>query len=139
MALVGGGGAPNVAGSNPTGTGTGINYVRTRNNTFVFGYSGEVLVDQSSPELLSFTTGTETIVGKVQFNYYDTSGDNDILWTLNINDEIVQSAYQNQAYTPFFNEIYVVIPAYSIVTFTGYNVSSNTGRKCAASITGEVF
>ena len=67
MALVGGGGAPNVGGSNPTGTGKGINYIRTRDNIFVFGYSGEVLVDQSSPELLSFTTGTETIVGKVQF------------------------------------------------------------------------
>ena len=133
-----GGGNP-VGGSNPAGVGTGINYVRTENKTFAFAYSGEVLVDQSTPKLLSFTTGSETIMGKVQFNYYDTAGDNDIQWTLNINSELVQSAYQNQAYTPFFNEIYIVIPPYSIVTFTGFNVSSNTGRKCAASITGEVF
>jgi len=133
-----GGGNP-VGGSNPAGVGTGINYVRTENKTFAFAYSGEVLVDQSTPKLLSFTTGSETIMGKVQFNYYDTAGDNDIQWTLNINGELVQSAYQNQAYTPFFNEIYIVIPPYSIVTFTGFNVSSNTGRKCAASITGEVF
>ena len=133
-----GGGNP-VGGSNPAGVGTGINYVRTENKTFAFVYSGEVLVDQSTPKLLSFTTGSETIMGKVQFNYYDTAGDNDIQWTLNINGELVQSAYQNQAYTPFFNEIYIVIPPYSIVTFTGFNVSSNTGRKCAASITGEVF
>ena len=133
-----GGGNP-VGGSNPAGVGTGINYVRTENKTFAFAYSGEVLVNQSTPKLLSFTTGSETIMGKVQFNYYDTAGDNDIQWTLNINGELVQSAYQNQAYTPFFNEIYIVIPPYSIVTFTGFNVSSNTGRKCAASITGEVF
>ncbi len=133
-----GGGNP-VGGSNPTGVGTGLNYVRTKDKNLAFAYSGEVLVDQSTTTLLSFTTGSETIMGKVQFNYYDTSGDNDILWTLNINGELVQSAYQNQAYTPFFNEMYIVIPPYSIVTFTGYNVSANTGRKCTASITGEVF
>jgi len=132
------GGNP-TGGSNPSGTGTGINYIRTGSKTFAYGYSGEVLVDQSTPKLLSFTTGSETIMGKVQFNYYDTAGDNDIQWTLNINSEIMQSAYQNQAFTPFFNEIYIVIPPYSIVTFTGFNVSSNVGRKCAASITGEVF
>jgi hypothetical protein len=133
------GGASPVSRSNPTGVGTGINYVRAKDKTLAFAYSGEVLVDQSTPKLLSFTTGSETITGKVQFNYYDTAGDNDVVWTLNINGELVQSVYQNQAFTPFFNEIYIVIPPYSIVTFTGFNVSSNTGRKCAASITGEVF
>ena len=38
MALVDGGGAPNVAGGNPAGTGTSINYVLDR----VYAYSGDL-------------------------------------------------------------------------------------------------
>jgi hypothetical protein len=46
MALVGGGGSPNVAGGNPSGTGGSINYVG--GNAYA-GWSGQVTPTNSSP------------------------------------------------------------------------------------------
>ena len=63
MPLVGGGGAPNVAGSNPAGTGTSINYV----GDFVYGYSGSMTVDDTETTMLEFTTGSELIVAEFNF------------------------------------------------------------------------
>ena len=67
MALVGGGGAPNVAGSNPSGVGTSLNYLRTSEATFAYAYSGEFATNTSDQTLLDFTTGSEVIVGTLQF------------------------------------------------------------------------
>ena len=64
MALVGGGGAPNVAGSNPTGTGTGLNYI----GDHAYAYSGEVDNNGSSATTaLKFTTGNEYVLGQMHF------------------------------------------------------------------------
>ena len=40
MALIGGGGAGNVAGGNPSGTGTSLNYI----GDHCYAYSGDVIV-----------------------------------------------------------------------------------------------
>jgi len=64
MALVGGGGAGNTAGSGGTaGTGKGLNYV----GDHAFAYSGNVLTAGSLAytNLLSFETGNHYIVGKL--------------------------------------------------------------------------
>ena len=45
MALVGGGGAPNVAGSNPAGVGSSLNYV----GNLVYAYSGDITLNASLP------------------------------------------------------------------------------------------
>ena len=65
MALVGGGGAGNVAGSNPAGTGSTINYIRTKERNFAYAYSGVISVANTETTLLSFTTGNETVVSKI--------------------------------------------------------------------------
>ena len=65
MALIGGGGAGNTAGGNPSGTGTGLNYVLDR----CFAYSGAIAaVAGSATTALLFTTGSETIVGSFNLN-----------------------------------------------------------------------
>ena len=58
MALVGGGGAGNVAGSNPAGVGSNLNYV----GNLVYAYSGDITLNANLPNpttLLEFTTGAE--------------------------------------------------------------------------------
>jgi len=63
MALVGGGGAGNVAGS-PASTGGGINYIANR----VYGYSGSVSLTAEIKDMLVFSTGSELIEAQINFS-----------------------------------------------------------------------
>ena len=70
MALVGGGGAGNVAGSNPAGVGSSINYVRTDEGNFAYAFSGTLQMQaqaQQNTTMLDFTTGNETIMAEIGF------------------------------------------------------------------------
>ena len=53
MPLVGGGGAGNIAGSNPTGTSKGLNYI----GDHCYAYSGLIQINTSLTNCLDFTTG----------------------------------------------------------------------------------
>jgi len=65
MALLGGGGAGNTAGSNPAGVGSSLNYLRTEGGTFAYAYSGKFDVSGTATiTALDFTTGSETIVAE---------------------------------------------------------------------------
>ena len=65
MRLVGGGGSPIVSGgSNPAGTGSGLNYA----GNLVYAYSGPQNGANSYVTYLRFTTGSELIYGELQFN-----------------------------------------------------------------------
>ena len=65
MALVGGGGAGNVAGSNPVGTGTSLNYI----GDHAYAYSGTVPIGASNTTMLDFTTGSNTyIIAEIEFH-----------------------------------------------------------------------
>ena len=78
MPLVGGGGSPNVAGSNPSGTGTSVNFLRYSEKTLVYGYSGALTVTGGSDVVgLKFTTGNEAIDGKVMVQYMGDAADGD--------------------------------------------------------------
>jgi len=66
MALVGGGGAGNVAGSNPAGTGSTLNYV----GNLCYAYSGPFADSQTPQTVLDFSTGNEIIRGILQFNAF---------------------------------------------------------------------
>ena len=71
MALIGGGGAGNVAGGNPSGTGSSLNYV----GNLVYAYSGPQDGANSYVTYLRFTTGSELIYGELQFNGAPDPGD----------------------------------------------------------------
>ena len=64
MALVGGGGAGNVAGSNPAGVGTSINYI----GNHAYAYAGALSASTSAETRLNFTTGALYIVGRITCN-----------------------------------------------------------------------
>jgi hypothetical protein len=63
MALVGGGGAGNIAGSNPTGTGNSLNYI----GDHVHASSGSFADTQSQATMLKFSTQNAYIIGKFVF------------------------------------------------------------------------
>jgi len=69
MALVGGGGAGNVAGGNPSGIGTGLNYI----GVHVYAYNN-LAAATSDTVVLKFTTEGAYIVGSIQFNGYIQPG-----------------------------------------------------------------
>ena len=142
MPLVGVGGTGNTAASGGTaGTGTGLNYV----GDFAYAYSGAISIAQSSPEqtMLKFSTGSATIVGTIQASQGSTASTNDMRFTVSFNGEIVgqllhggDSQYWGGS---FENGMKVIIPPFTEVTVTGYNVSANTGRSSTCSVTGRVY
>ena len=88
MALIGGGGAGNVAGgANPSGTGTSLNYL----GDHCYAYSGDVTVPagtSADTTMLDFTTGSEYIVGTFSFTGQNT-GSNDEFLSISMNSESV--------------------------------------------------
>ena len=99
MALVGGGGVGNVAGSNPSGTGTSINYVGIERR-YAFAYSGlitGVAVQDTENTMFDFTIGSDFIVGTWRAFYDENAGD-DMRFRLYLNDEVIQSVSSNRNY-----------------------------------------
>ena len=137
MPLVGGGGAPNVAGGNPSGTGTTLNYI----GEHVYANSGAILVDQSNPTLLDFTTaGTHYIVADIQMGQESTSGD-DMRYQITFNGEVVMGIFMVNPtdVQPFQNPLRLIIPPLTRVQINADNLSSNTGRETYAVLTGRVY
>ena len=94
MPLVGGGGAGNTAGSNPSGTGSGLNYLGTsrsdKRDNFS-GYSGAVVVNNSTATMLEFKTppiatiatfvwSTDTLADSTEFIGYKISVDEQVIY-----------------------------------------------------------
>jgi len=114
-----------------------LNYI----GSHAYGYSGIIEVDQTSPEFFSFTSAGSYFVGEIQFNYYDTSGDDDMRYEVKFNGKLVQSYIVSHSYiyTSPDNVIPLLIPPYTKVEVTGYNISSTSGRTNAASIVGRIY
>jgi len=106
-----------------------------------YGYSGEIEVDQTSPEFFNFTTGDTYLVGEMQINYYDIAGDDDMRYEIKFNGNLVMSYYVEYAnrYSSPDNVIPLIIPPRTAVIVTGYNDNSTNGRKNIASIVGRIY
>ena len=140
MALVGGGGAGNVAGSNPSGTGTSLNYIRVQNKSFAYAYSGAINTDNVAKTLLDFTTGTEVIVGTFR-PCYMVETDKNFSWSIKMNDElsafmVFASANPNGSVQ---NEINLVIPPFTHVVITAVNAEDTAAKDVGCLLTGEVY
>ena len=89
MPLVGGGGAGNTAGSNPSGTGSVLNYI----GEHVYAYSGTFPATTSAQTTLEFTTGSEYIVGEMVTNgaitFGTASGGLITAFQISLNGEVV--------------------------------------------------
>ena len=139
MALVGGGGAGNVAGgANPAGTGSGLNYV----GHHVYAISGSIEADNSNTTLLDFTTGgTSYIVAHLQIGSDAGSGD-DFRYSVLFNGEAIMDSYAqrtDQNFPDFGFPFKFIIPPETRVTIKANNITSATGRSTYATIMGEVY
>ena len=134
MPLVGGGGAPNVAGSNPAGIGTSINYI----GNHAYAYSGVIASSGTATAYLQFTTGNGYIVAEIQ-PVYVGQGTNNIQYIVKLDGQIINSTEvtSSRDYTPF-DTMKIIIPAYTKVEVLVDNVSGGT-EDAAVVLTGEVY
>ena len=115
MPLVGGGGAPNIAGSNPSGIGSTLNIV----GDHVYANSGAITVTSGSYTTgLDFTnpTGNQYVVAELYVNSADSTSA-DIFYKVEmdgqtINNQILKEAQSNHHNFPFV----FLIPPHSKVT-----------------------
>jgi hypothetical protein len=137
MPLIGGGGAGNVAGGNPTGIGTSINYI----GNHAYGYSGSIDVNNTETTLLEFSTGQQYMISKIQFNYVSPDSDN-IQYRVYINNEVVQTFQSDHAnLTHVFPDsvLNILIANESRVKLTAQNVTSSSNRPQIVSLVGRVY
>jgi len=137
MALVGGGGAGNIAGSNPAGTGTSLNYI----GDHVYANSGEVAVNQNLTELFNFTTGSnQYIIADIIIGSEGASG-NDFFIESKLNGEVVFVTFMSTDTTPYptvSNPITILIPPDSNYIFALKNDSAAT-RTWTATLVGRLY
>ena len=136
MALVGGGGAPNVAGSNPAGTGTTLNYIGDHcyaNSGFLpFTNSAEVT-------LLKFTTGNSYVVADILLMRNDQNSDNSA-HRIYIDDQLVGSVPQNSGSIQMGGQpIIYLFPPQATIKITVINEVGATTLQGGASISGRVY
>jgi len=113
MAILGG--ASNVAGSNPAGTGRGLNYI----GDHAFSFSG-IVTDATSGAantvLLDFTTGGSYFVGTLNFTDDHVAADNIFFSVTMDNTIVVDLAYKSGgAGNDSLNPWEILIPPYSRV------------------------
>ena len=124
MPLVGGGGAPNIAGSNPSGIGSTLNIV----GDHVYANSGAITVTSGSYTTgLDFTnpTGNQYVVAELYVNSADSTSA-DIFYKVEmegqtINNQILKEAQSNHHNFPFV----FLIPPHSKVTISGQRGSGS--------------
>jgi len=137
MALIGGGGAGNVAGGNPSGTGTSLNYI----GNHCWAYSGEAQADNApGTTFLEFDTGNSYLL--VNVNCYNTVDDSTkINFEFTLNSEIIfQYTQEGRAASIGIhmgqgNEI--LLPPYSKFKVTGITPGSVTNA--AVTLSGRVY
>jgi TPP-dependent indolepyruvate ferredoxin oxidoreductase alpha subunit len=142
MALIGGGGAGNVAGgSNPSGTGASLNYI----GDYAYAHSGSVSVDNNITTLCDFTTANNILVATIQNFYAGVSTGSqpnpNVQFQTKFNGEIVtsyvtfDSATDNAVKVP----IEIIIPPYTRVTLTGINAETTATIQLLAIIKARVY
>jgi hypothetical protein len=141
MPLVGGGGAGNTAGSNPSGTGTSLNYI----GNHCHAESGTIAAVASEQTVLNFTTGPEYIVATLTMAApirMDVPGDGrGRNYQLDYNGQTV-GLYMVEAISedmPSNTEVRILIPPFTSVVLTCYDTSTSATHLGTANITGRVY
>jgi len=140
MALIGGGGAGNVAGgANPSGTGTSLNYL----GNHAYAYSGIVTSSSSVANLLQFTTGGEYIYVKTCFFSLSTIATTGVNYTFEIkmNGETISKQF---LVSPFegrepsdSDNLYLIIPPFT--KFEAIASSSASDADYTVTLVGRVY
>ena len=114
MPLVGGGGAGNTAGSNPSGTGTTLNYI----GGHCFAYSGLIRDEGSgsaATTLLDFTMGNSYAVVDFSILANNISATSNNYINIIIDGESVLAGEFTKGFENISNPITLLLPAYSRV------------------------
>ena len=122
-----------------TGTFEGVGTLQfTPDNKHAYAFSGEVGVTDSSTLLLEITTQGEYIVGTIQPTNFSESGD-DMIYKVLLNDiPIVNMNQRNYAeFTPF-EEVEILIPAFTKLTINCHNATASTERNIGVLLIGKV-
>jgi len=133
MALIGGGGSGNVAGGNPSGTGTGLNYI----GDYAYGTSGSISdagTGGANTTLFDFDTSNSFIVGTIDFTNTNSAGHDTYLDIIFNGVNVLQTKDSNASLVPFrFN---ILIPPYTRVQVKW---GSNSTYNGSAFIQGRVY
>ena len=135
MPLVGGGvgGAGNAL--NPTGTGTSLNYI----GEHAYAYSGGISTDDNYTMLLQFTTGEGYILAKLQPALLDPVTD-DYEFRVKLDSQQILSTFTDSyKVSAPYEEIEIIIPAYSKIEIEGRNRSNTNSNNVGMIITGRVY
>jgi len=139
MALIGGGGAGNVSGGNPSGTGTSLNYI----GDHCYAYSGIVGANNVETTLVLFDTANQYIVSKTQLMCAVSTGD-DTRYKIYFNDIIViqfgiDTSGQYGTEEDPSPAIDLIVPPYTTVKITAANVTNTNSLDQTATFTGRVY
>jgi hypothetical protein len=138
MALIGGGGAGNVSGGAPAGTGTSFNYIGNHG----YGYSGQLLVSNSEITALEFATPNNNYIeSNIQLLWTTTSNDftgDDALVLVYIDDQVVSGILASSAHKNASELLKLIFPAGVNVKITIRNAAAGTAHYGYISVTGEV-
>ena len=136
MPLVGGGGSPNVAGGNPAGTSTSLNYV----GKHAYAYSGDVSVSGSLTTMLEFVTAEQYVVAHYQVHgTLAQIGANQLQLEVTINGESITHTFWDSPQdnlNPFENLI--LLPPYSKIRFQ-LAQASGSDKTMQVTLMGEVY
>ena len=106
-----GGGNP-VGGSNPSGTGTSVNYV----GNHCYAYSGDIVVEDSSDAgttLIGFTTGNRYIVAQIHVFNDQANALDDYIHVKIDGQLIIKARYQNASELHLDQPTQILIPPYA--------------------------
>ena len=113
MAIAGAGNP--VGGSNPTGTGSGLNYI----SDFAYAFSGEISATGdtggATVTMLDFTTGGTLFVGTLDFSSSVTSG-TDVFLEMSLDSQnVITLEEDSDPNHPGITEFKIIIPPFSKV------------------------
>lgn len=137
MAFIAGAGNP-TGGSNPSGTGSSINYI----GEHAFGYSGSVSVNNVVSTMLDFTTASNSyILGKVAF-FSDIINNDDYQLIIKFDGEAVMQQKVPQTYQSTATGYYpveLIIAPQTHVEITLANVTDTTASDWTVTFTGRQY
>ena len=133
MAILGGAG--NVAGSNPAGTGSSLNYI----GNHAYAYSGAIAFDSNETTALLFDVGNIYVKSVLHIAYAGTSSD-DMTAKLYLDDQLVWDAQFTSGTSTVTGDtmpLDFIIPSYTKVKLT---FASDAGSRTAyAVLKGRVY
>lgn len=139
MALLGGGvgGAGNPVGGSFTGPAQALEII----GNHCYAYSGQISADNNDTTLFTFTTGNYYTVGIFQPQYLVSSpASEDYRFKISLNGAIIgMTVLENASVSTPFQEVELIIPAYTEVEIVCKNVTNTNATNMGGIITGRIY